>query len=217
MPRNTESLRVALVDHDRGLHRSVRQAFKAYGRGWELDSFLDGQQALTRLPSTPPDVLLMGIEMPGLGGIDCLQWLKLRLPSLPVVMLSACFREEELIRCVAAGALGYLTKPVGLGELRQALSKAAQGRTAMCPEAEAALVNYMRSTPAAMLLRAFSPRQRQVLTALLEEKHQNKDIAQRLGISCHTVREHLRRIFQKLGARTRKEAVEKAFHAPHSV
>ena len=137
-----ESLRVALVDDEEGVHQLVSGVFQKYARQWTLDCYQDPVRALTQIPRNPPQAVIMDIKMAGMTGIECAKKLKQLLPNLPIVMLSAYLDEEMLTHCLMAGACGCLFKPASAMEIVGAIKKAVAGSLAFCPQSEKTVLGY---------------------------------------------------------------------------
>jgi DNA-binding NarL/FixJ family response regulator len=145
------------------------------------------------------DVLVLDYQMPPGTALDVLAGLR-RLGAIARVVVLSAFTEEMMVRSVIeAGATGYLSKTETLDDLPELLTRVAQGHTVLSDEARAALA----STAARPEL---SVRERQVLD-LAAAGLTDEAIARRLGVSRHTIRTYLTRLFGKLGAANRAEAV----------
>ncbi|MBU6411493.1 MAG: response regulator transcription factor [Verrucomicrobia bacterium] len=201
-------IRIALVDDDETICAVVQEM--ADIENWALDYYSDGHQAVTRIPPTRPDAVLMDIRMPGLTGIECMQQLKCHLSLLPVVMLTAYSDFESIILSLMAGAIGYLLKPFSLEEFKGAVSRAMCGGAALCNEAQIAALSFLRRSFMAASISLLSRRELQVMTCLIENLS-DKEISQRLNIAPNTVHVHLVRLFKLLSVHNRDEAVQKFF------
>jgi DNA-binding NarL/FixJ family response regulator len=200
-------IRVTLVDDDENIHLALRNTLAAHTETWNLETCLDGAQALDAIPSNPPDVVLMDIRMPGSCGIECVRRLARILPDLPILMHSARADQRAILESLAAGARGYVIKPVSAAQLLNALEKVVGGGCGLCDEAQAALLGwYQRAHSASSSL--LSKKERQVMLHLAQGLP-DKGIADELNISHHTVHVHLRAIYRKLEVRGRRDAVRK--------
>lgn len=152
-----------------------------------------------------PDVVLMDVNLPDLDGISATATLTARYPDLPVVILTAQASATEVMRAGAAGAAGFVAKDGALQDVLAALRTASRGRLVIPP---ALLERFTGQETVTVLPVAVSltPREADVLHGLglgLDPRA----IAQRLGISLHTCRGHLKAVFGKLGAHSQLEAV----------
>ena len=201
----TEVIRVMIVD-DHAVVRSGLSKFLMVAADLEMVGEAEsGEQALARVNEYRPDVILMDLMMPGMGGVEAIRQVRQKFPNVQVVALTS-FREEELVQAaLQAGAMGYMLKNVSANELAEAIRSAKNGRMALSAEATQALVQ-------ASLHQAVAPgnelteREKEVL-ALMVEGLSNNDIAERLYLSVGTVKFHVSNILQKLNASSRVEAV----------
>lgn len=164
----------------------------------------DGIDAVERVTTLAPHVLVLDIVMPRLNGIDAARELTQQKVATQIVMLSAHAEETYVTRALKAGASAYVTKRSGIVELLQALDAVTQGRTFVSPAVSATLVDGLvrrGGQPAPdTRLDVLTPRERAVLQ-LVAEGFSNKDAAEVLSISPATVETHRARLMQKLDVR----------------
>ena len=164
-----------------------------------------GEEALRRWEQVQPDVLLIDLMMPGMGGLATIRALHELAPAVHLLALTS-FQESELVHeALQAGALGYLLKDVEAEELAKAIRLAHQGMPTLAPAAAQSLVRAATTRPPA-LGHDLTEREREVL-ALLSEGLSNQQIAERLVITPATVKFHTRSIRSKLGTASRTETV----------
>jgi len=219
-------LRIALVDNDTGTCLVAGQMVQAQRDGWTLEvyhppclarepaggkgsprpSALDGDQG----SRSPPDVVLIGLSGREDARLACVRKMKALAPDLPVLIISGDSDQASIVERCAAGADGYLLKPLAPGELACAVSALAQGLPALCPEAQKAIVSVLHQaiTATTAWIPALSGREQEVLGCLLAG-WSDKEIAERLGMTPSTVHVHLVQIYRRLDVHTRQQAVAK--------
>ncbi len=207
-PAARAKIHLALLDGDQSTHGFVRETMRARAPGWKVDSYFTTEEALQNIPRYPPTVLLMDCFLPDSSGIDCTRKLKIFLPNLPIIVLTTCCDTQGILLSLIAGASGYLVWPVQAEYLAHAVTGAAQGTITLCPEAQRAIVSCLHLIGTRSSVTALSPREQQIM-ALLFERFPDKAIAESLNIAPGTVHVHLAKVFKKLGAHDRHEAVSK--------
>lgn len=165
----------------------------------------DGTEAVALATQLSPDVVLMDLRMPGLGGAEATAQLVAARPDVRVLILTTYESDENILTAIEAGASGYLLKAAPQEEILAGLRSVARGEVALSPSIAALLVNRMRE-PAKVSL---SERETQVL-ALVAAGNSNRKIAAALFVSEATVKTHLIHAFEKLDVNDRTRAVTKA-------
>jgi DNA-binding NarL/FixJ family response regulator len=193
-------IRVLLVDDHRLVRAGLRALLATVDDIEVVGVAADGAEALLVASGTSPDVVLMDLSMPGMGGVDATRELRRLMPAVRVVVLTSFPDEELVLRAVDAGAVGYLLKDAEPEDLVQGIRDAAEGGSPVSGKVAWAL---LRREPAASEL--LSAREREVLS-LVAEGLTNKRIASHLGISEATVKAHLTNIYQRLGIADRTQA-----------
>jgi DNA-binding NarL/FixJ family response regulator len=154
------------------------------------------------------DVVLMEVAWPGLSGVDYVRRFVARLPNPRIVILTASTDRDLVVRSVAAGALGHLTKPVAPPYLVWAVAEVAWGRPVLCGQAQAAAVDLIHRMDASKRCRMLTSRERDILLLLMTGAT-NGDLARKLFIEEGTVRRHVHNILKKLGVHSKEEARRK--------
>jgi NarL family two-component system response regulator LiaR len=167
----------------------------------------DGREAIEMCAEYQPDVILMDLVMPELGGVAATRAIHQHWPHVRVIALTS-FQEKELVQdALQAGAIGYLLKNVSGEELAEAIRHAHGGKPTLAPEAVQALIQPPSETE--KLAANLTRREHEVL-ALLVQGMSNPEIADRLVISRSTVKVHISSILSKLGVSSRAEAISVA-------
>ena len=197
-------IRVMIVDDHDMVRRGLAAFLKAKTDLELVGEARDGREALQVCDQTEPDVILMDLLMPKMGGAEATQAIIQSCPGVHVIALTS-FGEKELVQqALQAGAISYLLKNVSADDLAEAIRAAHAGRSTLAPEAFQALVEARSQGPA--LGHDLTDRERDVLS-LLVEGLTNPEIAERLTVSRSTARAHVSHILSKLGVSNRAEAV----------
>jgi DNA-binding NarL/FixJ family response regulator len=166
----------------------------------------DDREALRLAHELRPDVVLLDLHMPEVGGQMVLERLREQLPDVRALVVTASEEAESLLDAVAAGAAGYLTKRASPEELRDAVIAVHGGNSVIPPELAGHLLHAYagraRGEPPA---RSTLTRREQDVLRLVAQGHTDKEIGRALHLSPRTVQTHLRRIREKTGARRRAE------------
>ena len=203
--------RVLVVDD----HPLTREALAALLRshGFELAGIAsDGEEAIAAAAETQPDLVLLDLLMPGLDGLSALPRLREAAPGCEVVVLTASGTEENLLAAIRGGAAGYLLKTESPERIAEFLDGVVHGDAALSGPVARRLLDQVRSGGRGSgvpdrIASVLSARELEVLL-LLDEHHGTDEIAQRLFISEHTVRSHVKSLLRKLGVSSRREALE---------
>jgi DNA-binding NarL/FixJ family response regulator len=169
----------------------------------------DGQAALEAIAEHQPDVVLMDLRMPGLGGLEATRQISANNPGTSVVVLTMNDDDDSLFAALRAGARGYVLKEAGRDEVYRAVVAVAQGDAVFAGPAADRLRQFFSTAPALGTPAAFpglTPREREILD-LVARGLDNASIARRLFLSDKTVRNSVSAVVRKIGASTRAEAV----------
>jgi DNA-binding NarL/FixJ family response regulator len=165
------------------------------------------EEALRVIPQSPPDVVLMDIQLPRMSGITCTASLKKALPSVPVMMLTVYEDTDAIFNALKAGASGYLLKRSDPAKVLEALKELHHGGAPMTGEiARKVIDSFHRAKATVAPQDKLTAREEEILEHLAKG-YVTKEIADKLAISAATVRFHLKHIYDKLHVHTRTEAV----------
>jgi len=203
----------AIVDDDAGLRDSIVRYLTVKGGFACVGQYGRAQDALAHLPAEQLSVVLMDIKMKGMDGIECVRHLREKMPDVLVIMLTVFDDDDLIFDALMAGATGYLLKRQPPEQLLEAIHELLAGGSPMSATIARKVVKLLqrsagagKSTGGARLL--LSDRQREMLE-LLARGEPYKAIADAMGLSIHTVRGYIRRIYEKLQVHSRTEAVAK--------
>jgi DNA-binding NarL/FixJ family response regulator len=173
----------------------------------------DGKEALTVTRTLQPDLVLLDLTMPGMDGLTALPKIREQAPTAEIVVLTASDSEENLLGAIRAGAAGYLLKTEPPEQIASFLRGVVRGDAALSGGVARRLLDRVREggrfdgIPDS-ITKVLSAREVEVLL-LLDEHLATDEIAQRLFISEHTVRSHVKSLLKKLGVSSRREALER--------
>jgi DNA-binding NarL/FixJ family response regulator len=173
----------------------------------------DGAEAIERARDLQPDLVLLDLTMPGMGGLEALPRVRAAAPDCEVVVLTASGTEENLLAAIRGGAAGYLLKTEPPERIAEFLDGVAHGEAALSGEVARRLLERVRDGGAHdsgvpdSIASELSAREVEVLL-LLDEHLGTDQIAKRLFISEHTVRSHVKSLLRKLEVSSRREALE---------
>ena len=166
----------------------------------------DAESALAQARATEPDVVLMDVELPGEDGVVATRRLKVEMPAVAVVMLTVHDDSQTLFEAIKAGAQGYMVKNVRSRELLEQLRGLARGEAAISRRMAARILEEIRGQAESLEFEErLTAREMEVLE-LVAARLSNAEIAERLVVSEHTVKNHMKNILSKLHLRNRHQA-----------
>lgn len=202
-----QTIRILIVDDHLVVREGLAALLEPYDDLQVVGEAETGAQGVRACRELQPDVVLMDLVMPDMDGVEATRAIRSEGGPVEILALTS-FKDDHLVRGVLeAGAVGYLLKNVRAQVLADAVRAVSRGEFTIDPEANRVLVEAMRHpAPPPDLL---TDRERDVL-ALLVHGHSNNEIGEQLGISPHTVKNHLRSIYGKLDVNTRTAAARLA-------
>jgi NarL family two-component system response regulator LiaR len=203
----SDPITVLLVDDHEMVRRGVRAFLETQPDISVVAEAGSGEEAVRLAAEHAPDVALMDLIMPGMDGVEATRRLTSQSPRTRVVMLTSYHDDEHVFPAIRAGALSYVLKEIGPGELAEAVRKAAAGEAVLHPRVAARVVRELygarRDEPNAF--RELSDRELEVLK-LIADGLNNTEIAGRLYVSEKTVKSHVSNILGKLHLADRTQA-----------
>ena len=171
----------------------------------------NGETAVRLTGELQPDVVLMDLRMPGMGGLEAIEQILAQWPEMAIVILTTYNEDELMMRGLQAGARGFLLKDTGRETLFHTIRAAARGETLLQPEIMLRVMAHagQNTKPAAaepIEQNILTERELEVLTAVARGDR-NKEIALQLGVTERTIKAHLTNVYNKLGVDSRAAAV----------
>jgi len=204
----TDRVRVLVVD-DRPIFRAgVQGMLKNFPEIEIVGEAITGRQAVDRARALRPDVVLMDLNMPEMGGVAATRAIKADDPDRVILALTVSEAEEDIVEMVAAGASGYVLKDVDPTSLAHTIQEAHAGRFQLDELLTRRVIMRLGSALRQPHRRPSEPltdRETEILQMVCQGKG-NRMIAQRLGLSEGTIKSHLRNLYRKLKVQTRAEA-----------
>ncbi len=200
---DADVIRVVVVDDHEVVRKGLTACLSVQEDMRIVGEACDGSQVLELCKRVQPQVVLMDLVMPEVGGIEAIRELRLNDPQIKIIALTS-FQEPDLVKeALREGAISYLLKNVGAEDLSAAIRSAAAGKPTLAPEVTFDLVMREKKRES---FEALTIREKEVLK-LMVEGGSNPDIARKLFISRSTARAHVSNILAKLGVANRAEAV----------
>ena len=203
-------LAVGIVEDDRGTREGLA-ALVAGTPGFRcVGTYVSVEAALKGLAGAVPDVLLLDIHLPGVSGSQGVHVLRERFARMQVLMLTVYAEEERIFESLCNGACGYLLKKTPPARLLEAIAEAHEGGSPMSPDiARKVVLSLQESGPLKQLQQSLTPHEARIVR-MLADGDSYQEVGARLGITVNTVRNYIRRIYEKLHVHTKSEAVSKA-------
>ncbi len=212
-------IRLLIVDDHNLFRQGLIRILEDFPQLVVVGQAADGAEALAMVDAARPDVVLMDLNMPVLSGPDATRRLHDHHPDTPVIILTVSERDEDLFDAIKAGARGYLLKNVAMEELIDAVQRVHAGEAIIAPSMAGRLLAEFRKVagqspaePSLVEIGDLSEREVEVLR-LVAQGLPNREIAEALNLSEHTVKSHLANILAKLQLRSRAHAAAYAVQA----
>ena len=213
-----EPIKVLLVDDHALFRKGVASALASHTDIAVVGEASNGEEALAKAQELMPDVILMDISMPVCDGLEATRRIKAEVPYVKIIILTVAEQDESLFEAIKSGAHGYLLKTIEPRPLLEALRGVFRGEAPISRvTASKILGEFARrrqhSAPEEALPAARLTARENEILELLTKGATNKEIAASLGISTHTVRNHLQNIMEKLHIQNRVQAAAYALQA----
>lgn len=210
-----EPIRVLIADD----HAHFREGLRALLLSTEgvdvVGEATDGEQTISLAARLQPDVIMMDLKMPRVGGIEATRRITRHSPHIGILVLSMFDDDDSLFAALQAGARGYLLKGALKTEILRAVRAVASGDAIFGPGMAKRLISYFSATrarPPAEEFPELTAREREIL-ALIAQHLTNPEIARRLQLSPKTIRNHVSNVFAKLQVADRAHAIIRAHEA----
>ena len=207
-----ERIRVLIADDHILFRDGLRALLKAAPETELVGEATTGDEAIGLATTLQPDVILMDLQMPGVGGIEATRQIVAASPHIGVLVVTMFADDPSVFAAMRAGARGYLLKGATHAELLRAIQVVHNGEAIFSPQIAVRLMEYfasMRQAAPTPLFPELTEREREVLH-LIAQGASNADIAARLVVSPKTVRNHITNILSKLQVHDRAEAIIRA-------
>lgn len=197
-----EPIRVMLVDDHAVVRQGLRALLEVTDGITVVGEASNGEEAVEQVQALAPDVVLLDLSMPGMGGIEATRQIRRLNEHTRVIVLTSYDDDDKLFQAIEAGAISYLLKNISADDLISAIQLAKRGETTLQPGIATKL---MRQFAARDTLEHLSEREMQVLR-LIARGYSNKEISADLKISEKTVKTHVSNILDKLHLEDRTQA-----------
>ncbi len=202
-------MRVMLVDDQPLVRNGIASLLQSKGHQVVAEAS-NGREALAVVKDAAPDVILMDIRMPEMGGLETTRLLKARYPGITIVMLTVSDDEQDLFEAVKSGAHSYLLKDLEAAEFFEALDSIQRGEAVLPTRLAGKLLDEFRTQAKAVAsaddVEVLSAREHEIL-GLVAQGMMNKEVAEKLFISENTVKYHMKNILDKLHLQNRAQVI----------
>jgi DNA-binding NarL/FixJ family response regulator len=209
MSNNKKSIKVMLVDDQQLVREGLRRMLELDDEIEVIGEATSGEDALVKADEWGPDIILMDVRMPGMGGIEATRQLKAKECKANIIILTV-YEDKYLAQAAEAGAVGYLLKDIGREELSRSIKLAFEGQSPFAPSVTRTLFTQFGNVAQLSRNSLLTPRQLDILR-LVAAGITNREIAGKLCVSEATVKRETNTIFNKLEAVDRTQAVAEAY------
>ncbi len=204
------SCRLWLIEDNEVFRRTVGRILERVPDIVAVEGFGSCEEALRRVESGErPDTVLIDVGLPGIDGIQGIRRLKTVAPAVQILVLTVFEDDEKIFRAICAGASGYLLKSASMQEIAEAVAEVRRGGSPMTPRVARRVLEMFSKLAPAQQDYGLAPREREVLE-LYVKGFTNKEVADQLSLSVHTIDSYNKSLYEKLHVNTRSGAVAKA-------
>ncbi|MEO6523077.1 MAG: response regulator transcription factor [Mucilaginibacter sp.] len=202
---DSDSIRIVIIEDD----ETIREGYAfliGQAEGYEvIGTYISFDEAVKKIATNAPDVILLDIELPGTNGIEALPKLKKMLPNAHILILTVYESEKLIFDALSNGASGYLTKNTPAAKIIESIKEVKQGGGPMSVNIARMVINSFQKNQNSPL----SKRETQILELICNGKSRSQ-IAKELFIDLETVRSHIKNIYIKLDVNSRSDAIKTA-------
>ncbi len=202
------SIKVLIVDDHQVVREGLRRIIELDDEITVIGEAENGEDAISRVVQLSPDVIMMDLKMPGMGGINAIREIKQRLPDVNILVLTL-YAEDFIRQAIEAGAAGYMLKDSDSSQITKAIHQVNDGLSPIAPSLSRELVVEFAQLSKNSRSSVLSKRQSEILL-LIADGVSSREISTSLFVSASTVKREIRNIFDKLGVNDRSHAVSLA-------
>jgi len=204
-----ETVRILIVDDQQMVREGLRRMLELDKGIVVVGEAKSGEECLAIVDSLDPDIILMDVRMPGMGGIECTRQLKQKGSTAKVIILTV-YEDKYLQQAAEVGVVGYLLKDISRQDLLKAIQLTMEGYSAFTPSITQSLFSQLTGKMNLNIASALTSRQHNILV-LMASGATNKEIAAKLYLSEATIKRETNNVFSKLGVSDRAQAVSEGY------
>lgn len=201
-------MQIAIVEDDKELLNNVSTLINRVDDYEVVGKYLNAEEALQGLKVSYPDLFIVDLGLPSMSGIELIKIIKTNYPAIDVIAFTGTEERKTILSVIHAGASGYIVKGSPLSDLVNAINELRNGGAPMSPKAGRAVLSEVRKNGYHDYF-ILSHREKEILEKI-RDGLTYKEIGDIYCISPHTVHSHVKKLFSKLGAIGRKDALQKA-------
>ena len=201
-------INIAIIEDDSLVRHTLTALFEQQDNMLCMLAVQSAELFLKKAPEIScPDIVLSDIGLPGMDGIEAIQLIKKQFPQAAIIMLSVYTDNDRIFKALCAGAVGYLEKDTPLQDIVDAIHVIHKGGSVMSPAIARKVVEYF--APRRTYKEPLTAKEQQVVAAMVDGLSY-KMIADRLGVTLETVRQHIKNIYRKLQVNSKGEVIVKS-------